>query len=241
MMREVESVASLHAEEVIVNAALVAIVAAHDFAAGIGTAHAEGGLATIAAVRADGADVLHLPRAGLVAIGAGSKRADRANVDAHAALFALEMVFLIGSDDGTDAAILNAQSPDVHALAADAHAAITKDAAWPVEVNHRRPLLLFFMILGLDIFRFGGAVGERHVLQFALAACVADRAIERMVAEQQLDHGFASLADLVAVGGDDHAFADDGSAGGLELGHLLDFDDAHAACALQREARVITE
>ena len=85
--------------------------------------------------------------------------------------------------------------------------------------------------------RLGGAVGERHVLQFAFAAGIADRAIERMVAEQQFQHRLAGLLDLVALGGDDHAFADHRGAGGLQLGHLLDFDQAHAACALQGQVR----
>ena len=46
---------------------------------------------------------------------------------------------------------------------------------------------------------------------------------------------------FVAVGGDDHAFADHRGAGGLQLGHLLDLHQAHAASALQREIRVIAE
>ena len=96
---EVEGVASLDAQEVAVDAALVAIVAAHNLHAGIGAAHAQRGLAAVAAMRADGADVLHLPRPRLVAISAGGERADRADVDAHAALFALQMVFFIGRDD----------------------------------------------------------------------------------------------------------------------------------------------
>ncbi len=131
------------------------------------------------------------------------------------------------------AAILNAECPDIHAFAADPHAAIAKNATRTVEEHHRRPLLLFLMILGVDIFRLGGAVGKSHVLQFAFAAGIAYRTIQRMISQQHFDHAFAGLVDLVAVGGDDHAFADHRGAGSLQLGHLLDFDQAHAACALQ--------
>ena len=137
MVGKVESVAALDAEEVAVDAALVAIVAANDLHAVIGAAHAEGGLASVAAVRADGGDVIHLPRAGLVAIGAGGERADGADVDAHAALFAVQMVLAVGRDHAGDAAVLHAERPDIHALAADAHAAIAEDAARAVE--DRRP------------------------------------------------------------------------------------------------------
>ncbi len=140
-----------------------------------------------------------------------------------------------------DAAIVNAQRPDVHALAADADAAIAKYAARTVEVHHRRPLLLVAVVLDLDELRLGRAVLEGHVLQFALAARIAHRAVERMVAEQQLQHGLARLLDLVALGADHHALGDRRGAGRLQLGHLLDFHQAHAAGALQRQAGVVAE
>ena len=44
-----------------------------------------------------------------------------------------------------------------------------------------------------------GAVAERHVLQFALAALVAHRAVERMVGQQQFQHGLARLHALAGV------------------------------------------
>ena len=93
-MREIESVASFDAEKIAVDAALVAIVPAHDFHAGIGSAHAQRRLAAVGTVSAGRAHVLHLPGTRLVAIRARSQRAHRANVDAHAALFAFEMVIL---------------------------------------------------------------------------------------------------------------------------------------------------
>ena len=88
---EVEGVAALVAEEVAVHAGLVAIVAAQDFGAVGYGANAEGGLAAVAAVGADGGGVVHLPGAGLVAVGAGGERAYGAGVDAHAALLAVEL------------------------------------------------------------------------------------------------------------------------------------------------------
>src|SRR5580700_7735043 len=120
-------------------------------------------------MRADGTDVGHLPRTRFIAVRAGSERADRANVDAHAALFAVQVILLVGRDHGAGAAILNAQGPDVHAFAADAHAAIAEDAAGTIEENDGRPLLFFAMLLDLDEFRFTCAILEGHVLQFALA------------------------------------------------------------------------
>ncbi len=138
-------------------------------------------------------------------------------------------------------AVLNAQRPDIHAFAANPNAAVAQDAARAVEVHHRRPLLLVAVVLHVHELRFGRAVLEGHVLQFALAAGVAHRAVQRMVGEQQLEHRLARLLDLVALGSDHHAFGDRRGARGLQLGHLLDFHQAHAAGALQRQSRVIAE
>ena len=111
----------------------------------------------------------------------------------------------------------------------------------PIEEDYRGPLLFIAVLLGLGVERLGGAVLEGHVLQFALAAGIAYRAIEGMIAQQQLDGGFARLGDLVAFGGDDHAFGYRGGAGGLQLGHFFQADQAHAASCLQREAGVVAK
>ena len=52
------------------------------------------------------------------------------------------------------------------------------------------------MLLGLGVEAFAGAVLEGHVLQFALAAGIADGAVERVVAEKQLNGGLARLRDF---------------------------------------------
>ena len=147
----------------------------------------------------------------------------------------------MGRDDRSGAAVLNAEREDVHAFAAHADAAIAEDAARTIEVDDRRPLLLFAVILGLGVEAVSGTVFEGHVLQFALTAGVADRAVEWVVAEQKLQRRLASLGDLGSLGLDNHAFGDRGGAGGLQLGHLLDTNDAHAAGSLKREPRVVAE
>jgi len=70
------------------------------------------------------------------------------------------------------------------------------------------PLLLLPVVLGFGVEAVGGAVLEGHVLQLALATGVADRAVERVVAEQKLQGGFAGLDDLRGFGLDDHALGD---------------------------------
>src|SRR5882762_7563187 len=130
VLREIETEAALDAQNIVVDAGEVAIVGAHDFV----IAHAQGDLAAVGAVRARCGDVLHLPRACFVSIGAAGERADRANVDAHAALFALEMIFAIGDDYTVGAAHAHAERLHVHAFVANAHAAEAKNAARSVVI-----------------------------------------------------------------------------------------------------------
>src|SRR5438034_8121697 len=94
VMREIECVAALDAKEIAVDTALVAIISAHDLHTGIGTTDAQSSFASITAMGASRANVLHLPGTRFVAIRARGQRAHGADVDAHAALFALEMIFL---------------------------------------------------------------------------------------------------------------------------------------------------
>src|SRR6266481_7127870 len=136
MMRKVKCVAALDAQEIAIDPALVPVVAPDDLRAGVALAHAQRRLASVPAMGSDGAHVVYLPRTRLITVRARGERADRADVDAHPTLFAVQMIFLIGSDDRTDAAILDAQRPNIHAFAADAHAAVAKDAVWTGDSNH---------------------------------------------------------------------------------------------------------
>ena len=204
-------------------------------------AHAERGLAAVRAVRADGADVVHLPGPRLVAVGAAGERAHRADVDAGAALVALQMVALVGRDFRNHAAVDHAQRVHAHAFVADAHAAVAQNAARRIEEHHRRKLLFVHVDLGFGEAAFARAVAEHHVLQFALAAFVAHRAIQRMVGEQEFQHVFARGGHLRRFGAHHHAFGHRQRAGRHQLGHLLHFHQAHAAGGLQRQAFVIAE
>ena len=73
-------------------------------------------------------------------------------------------------------------------LVGEAGAAVAQDAALAVEEHEvaDRDRLLEVALL-LDVAALARAVAERLVLQRALAALVADRAVERVVGEQQLD------------------------------------------------------
>ena len=84
---------------------------------------------------------------------------------------------------------------------------------------------------------------ERLVLQWTLAALVADRAVERVVGEQELEDAVLGLLHLLRVGDDVHAVVHLDVAGRLQrrAPRPVDFDEAHAAHADRLHARVVAE
>src|SRR5262249_32849131 len=66
MMGKIEGIPALDAKEIAVDPALVAIVPTDDLHSSVGSTHTQSCLATIAAMGADGAHVVHLPRPRLV-------------------------------------------------------------------------------------------------------------------------------------------------------------------------------
>jgi hypothetical protein len=98
------------------------------------------------------------------------------------------------------------------------------------------------MALRVDVARAPGAPAEGDVLERALAALVAHGAVERMVDQKELDHRVLGVAHAVRGGHDDHAVADRGRAGGLELRDALDLHEAHAARTDRlAQLRLVTE
>ena len=95
----------------------------------------------------------------------------------------------------------------------------------------------------LDEAALARAAGDRLVLQRALAALVADRAVERMVDEEELEHALLRLARRRRDGGDLLPVGDRHEAGRLQggtprPGHL---DEAHPAHAHRLHPRVVAK
>src|SRR5262249_36486742 len=85
------------------------------------------------------------------------------------------------------------------------------------------------------------AVAEGVVLELALAGLVADRAVQRMVDEEELHVGRARLHDLLRRRLHRQPFLQRGRARRLDLRDPLDLDQAHPALPDHREARVKAE
>src|SRR5439155_26341482 len=127
-------------------------------------------------------------------------------------------------------------------LLADARPAVAEDAALAIERDRGRDRdrLLERELLEAHP-RVAGPIAEGEVLKRTLAALVADRAVERMVDEDELERPVLPLCRPLGRARrlHDHAVLCGEGAAGLELRHALDFDEAHAAGADRRaEARL---
>ena len=221
--------AALVAEPAVVDLLVVAREHAHDLGV---VAHGQLDVALRRAHRADRARALDVPRARAEAVGGRGERAHRAELDDVAAERRHVGAAVVGADEGVVAALEEDELVVLGHLLREAHAAVAEDAALAVDRDERRQLeRLLEVALGLDEARAAGAPAEGDVLQRALAALVADRAVERVVDEQELDDRVLRVLDAVRGRVDDHAVAHRRRARGLELRDALDLDQAHAAGA----------
>ena len=194
---------------------------------------------------ADGRHVDDLPRPPLEAVLRRQQRADRAELGDVAGERARVGQVLEGRDHGHRAAVGGDELAVLRDALAEARAAVAEDAALAVERDRGRDRdrLLEGQLLEAHP-RVAGPVAEGEVLQRALAALVADRAVERVVDEDELERRVLPLRRLLGRARrlHDHPVLRGERAAGLELRHPLDLDEAHAAGADRRaEARLVTE
>ena len=183
-----------------------------------------------------------LPGPRLEAVGLGDERADRAEIDDVAGKLAGQRLFEIGGDLHILAAADRADILDAGDLLHEAHAAGAVDAAGHEGLDHRAHIFLGDRALVLVVAVVAAAIGHRLVLQVAFAALVADRAIERVVDQQELHHPLARLADAGRVGEDLLALGGRQRAARLRLGRpRLHLDQAHPAIAGDGEPLMIAE
>ncbi len=109
-------------------------------------------------------------------------------------------------------------------------------------VRHDRgEIFLGFGVLSLTKSLFYIAPIKDHFLQFAFAASVADRTIERVISQKELTHRALGLFDLFTLCGDDHTVGALDSARGLELRHFVYANEAHTTRRLDLEILVIAK
>ncbi len=200
-----------------------------------------------AAERTGGAgrlDLVEIPRTGREPVGRRGQRPDRA--DLHRVAGEVGGERQLGERADLDV-LPPADEVDLGLaghLVREAGAAAALDAPLAVEqhqLGDRHRLLEVALLL--DEPGLPGPVGERLVLERALAALVAHRAVERVVDQQELEDAVLGLLDLVRVGGDLHARRDLDEAARLQRGTAgtADLDQAHPAHADRLHPRVVAE
>src|SRR5690606_40528387 len=114
-------------------------------------------------------------------------------------------------------------------------AARAVDAARHIGRDERTEVLVLHDALLLGIARYAPAEAEREILQLALAALVADRAVERMVDQQELHRRLLGRDRALRAREDLHPFRDRRRARRQRLRRLLDLDQAHPAVRRRSE------
>ena len=127
----------------------------------------------------------------------------------------------------------------------EADAARAQDAA--VAVEHQRRTEVDVGLHALAVERaarkvhaaFVVAERVREILQRALAALVAHRAVERVVDQEELEHALAAVDGFRILRVHHHAFGHRRRARRLQLRHLLDLDQADAARRVDAQTGVV--
>jgi hypothetical protein len=145
-------------------------------------ADGDGDVALRRAEGAHGARALDVPGARAEAVGAGGERPHRAQLDDVAAERRHVGVPVERRHVGVGAALEQHELVVLRELLGETHAAVAEDAPLAVDGDQRRELeRLDEVALGLDEARDAAAPAEGDVLQRALPALVAHRAVERVV------------------------------------------------------------
>ena len=194
--------------------------------------------------RARALDLLEIPRSCLEPVRRGGERADRADLHGVAGEVRRERLVRERQHLGVVAAVDEVDQLVAGDLVGEARAAVAQDAALAVEQHQvaDRDRLVEVALL-LEVAALAGPVAERLVLQRTLAALVADRTVEGVVGEEQLEHAFLRPLDAVGRGVDDLSLGDRGHARHDQhrTARPLDLDEALPAHPDGCEPAVVAE
>jgi hypothetical protein len=198
------------AEEIAVDLAVIAVDdAPQDALALAGT-----GVATQAAMDADGRRGLQIPFAHVVAAeGFVGEYAGGTDLHQVAAEFVLQDAVLASPEIDM---VMRGEDLEIVAAAiilVETHATIAGDAAVHLVVDERPQVLVAVGALLAPVAAESVAAHFRHVLQMAFAAFLAHRAIVGMVGHQQFDDARAEIAGLGVLQRDAHPWDDGRHAG----------------------------
>ncbi len=191
---------------------------------------------------ADGTATGQFPCAGAVTERFGRQCADRAQVDHVTGQFGIHRLADKAGDFGMFATVEHAEFHDAGNFLPEANAARAMDAARHFfRGDQRADFFGYDSTLFFFIARSRCAVSDGEILQLALAALIADRAIKWVIDQQELHDAFLCIDGLVAVRANDHAVGHRCRACGQRLRRLFNFNQAHAAVRRNGQFLVIAK
>src|SRR2546429_7224525 len=193
MIHEWMTKAALDAKELAVVPIHVTI--ARDNTYQVAATRAQRHLTAVRAVSAGRNCLRQFPWSMLMTISSIKQGACRADLDAVAALRAIQPA-AERADNRVRAAIAGFDRFFAHPFVADARATLAENATLRIVGDHRRKIFLSSRILAFNKALFQIAPIESQLLQFALAAPITDGAIQRVIREQELEHRSLGLLDL---------------------------------------------
>ena len=123
----------------------------------------------------------------------------------------------------------------------ESHATRAMDAASHVRGYQRSEILVFYDAFLFGVARHVAAVSHRQILQLAFTALVADRAVQRMVDQQEFHRRLLCGSRFRRACEYFHALANRRRAGDQRFRRVVDLDQAHAAVGSDAQLFVITE
>ncbi|VXD01138.1 conserved hypothetical protein [Pseudomonas sp. 8Z] len=225
-------------EEVLVHRAVETVLDAAQLAVALAGADVAAAGATVTDARGE----LHVPLA-VVTLGVGlvGEYAGRADLDQIAGELALQRAVLDAAEVHVVVRAIDAQVAAARVVLVVAHAAVAGNAAVHLVGDERAEFLVLVGTLGKAITTGVMPGHHRHVLQVAVTAFLAHRAVVRVVGHQPFDDtgakclGFLVVnADPGVVGGGCHAGHDDTTTGVVLVVVLLDRALAARADAAKR-------
>ena len=161
-------------------------------------------LAAVPAVVASCRGLFELPRLVQILGILVRDRTDRADRQAVAAKLTGERDIALGHDLGEAVLLHELKGINHQHVFAYVDALATGDAAVHVEIQDEASGVLRNQLL-LGVGQGGHLVLEGHVLQLAMAVCIADRTIQRVDGQMFLDRLFSGLKQVVPLGAHHHA------------------------------------
>nr|VVN01728.1 hypothetical protein PS652_03334 [Pseudomonas fluorescens] len=199
-------------------------------------------VATAGAAMADARGKLHVPFA-VVALGVGlvGEHTGGADLGEVAGELALEGAVFNATEVDVVVGTEYAQVGTAGVILVVTHATVAGDAAVHLVGDERAEFLVLVGTLGETVAALVVAGHDRHVLQVAVTAFLAHRAVVRVVGHQPFDDAgteylgfFVFDGNPAAIGGRGHAGHDDATTGVVFVGVLLDRTLAAGTDATER-------